>query len=446
MSWTEAGIILALILLNGFFAASELALVSARKARLRARAQQGHRGARMALALLENPTRLLSTVQIGITLVGILTGVYSGAVFAEDLAAILDRNAWLQPYAQETAFAIVVVVVTYLSLILGELVPKRIALAHAERIAEVVALPMRGIERAALPLVWLLQVSTEAVSKLMPVRSAPQTSITEDELRALIATGAKEGVFHRREKEMIEGVLRLADRSVESIMVPRGDIIWLDARGSLESMWREARESGHARFLLCDGNLEQLIGVITLAELGEALHVGRLEIERQVRVPMHVPPSVSLLRLLEQFRESPVHLAIVTGEYGEVLGLATPADILKAIAGELREQDSRERAEAIRRDDSSWLMDGQLSIDEAQRVLERSDLSHDEDYYTIAGFLLWHLGRLPVCGETLIWRDLRIEVIDMDGPRIDKVLVARRPSATPATEPGSPATNADPGS
>jgi putative hemolysin len=437
MSLTEAGIILALILLNGFFAASELALVSARKARLRARAQQGHRGARVALSLLENPTRLLSTVQIGITLVGILTGVYSGAVFAEDLAVILDRYAWLQPYAEEAAFAIVVVVVTYLSLIIGELVPKRIALAHAERIAEFVALPMRGIERAALPLVWLLQVSTEAVAKLMPVRSAPQTSITEDELRALIATGAKEGVFHRREKEMIEGVLRLADRSIESVMVQRGDIIWLDARGSLESMWREARESGHARFLLCDGNLEQLIGVITLAELGEALRVGRLEIERQVRQPMHVPPSVSLLRLLEQFRESPVHLAIVTGEYGEILGLATPADILKAIAGELRDEDSRERAEAIRRDDGSWLMDGQLSIDEAQRVLERSDLTHDEDYFTIAGFLLWHLGRLPVCGETLTWRDLRIEVIDMDGPRIDKVLVARRPTAGPTPSPGS---------
>jgi putative hemolysin len=437
MSWTEAGIILALILLNGFFAASELALVSARKARLRARAQQGHRGARVALALLENPTRLLSTVQIGITLVGILTGVYSGAVFAEDVAVIFGQITWLQPYAEETAFALVVVVVTYLSLIFGELVPKRIALAHAERIAEAVALPMRGIERAALPLVWLLQVSTEAVAKLMPVRSAPQTSITEDELRALIATGAKEGVFHRREKEMIEGVLRLADRSVESIMVPRGDIMWLDARGSLESMWREARESGHARFLLCDGNLEQLIGVITLAEIGEALRVGRLEIERQVRQPMHVPPSVSLLRLLEQFRESPVHLAIVTGEYGEILGLATPADILKAIAGELREQDSRERAEATRREDGSWLMDGQLSIDEAQRILERSDLAHGEDYYTIAGFMLWHLGRLPVAGETLTWRDLRIEVVDMDGPRIDKVLVARRPAPSPTPDPGS---------
>jgi putative hemolysin len=437
MSWTEAGIILALILLNGFFAASELALVSARKARLRARAQQGHRGAKTALALLEHPTRLLSTVQIGITLVGILTGVYSGAVFAADLAVILDRIAWLKPYAEEAAFAIVVVVVTYLSLILGELVPKRIALAHAERIAEFVALPMRAMERAALPLVWLLQVSTEAVARLMPVRSAPQTSITEDELRALIATGAKEGVFHRREKEMIEGVLRLADRSIESIMVQRGDIIWLDARGSLESMWREARESGHARFLLCDGQLEQLLGVITLAEIGEALRLGRLEIERQVRQPMHVPPSVSLLRLLEQFRESPVHLAIVTGEYGEILGLATPADILKAIAGELREQDSRERAEATRREDGSWLMDGQLSIDEAQRVLERSDLTHDEDYYTIAGFMLWHLGRLPVAGETLTWRDLRIEVVDMDGPRIDKVLVARRPAAGPTPSPGS---------
>jgi putative hemolysin len=436
MNLTEAGVILALILLNGFFAASELALVSARKARLRMRAQAGHRGARVALELLDNPTRLLSTVQFGITMIGILTGVYSGAVFAEDLAVVLREIPWLLQYSEETAFTLVVIVVTYLSLILGELVPKRIALAHAESIAEFVALPMHWLARIGFPLVWLLQVSTEAVARLMPMQSAPQASVTEDEVRSLIAAGAKEGVFLRREKEMIEGVLRLADRSVESIMVPRGDIIWLDMRGSLESNWSEARASGHARFLLCDGDLEQLIGVITLADLGEALRTGRLDIEQHVRPPLHIPPSVSLLRMLEMFRESPVHLAIVTGEYGEIFGVVTPADILKSIAGELREQGSRERSEAVQREDGSWLVDGQLGIDDLAQVLERSDLAHDEDYYTAAGFVLWHLGRLPVCGESLTWRDLRIEVIDMDGPRIDKVLITRRPagdSAKPAS-------------
>ena len=233
MSWAEVGIILGLILINGFFSGAELALVSARKARLRARAARGHRGARMALQLLDNPTRLLSSIQIGITLVGILTGVYSGAVFAEDLAVVLRRIPWLESYADQTAFTAIVILVTYLSLILGELVPKRVALAHAETIAAAVAIPMWWVARVALPLVWLLQVSTEAVTRLLPLKSAPQASITEDEIRSLIAVGAKEGVFHHREKEMIEGVLRLADRSVESVMVPRGDIIWLDAQAPL---------------------------------------------------------------------------------------------------------------------------------------------------------------------------------------------------------------------
>lgn len=426
MSWAEIGIILALILINGFFSGAELALVSARKARLRARAAQGHRGARMALQLLDNPTRLLSSIQIGITLVGILTGVYSGAVFAEDLAVVLRRIPWLAQYANETAFTAIVIVVTYASLILGELVPKRVALAHAEPIAAAVAIPMWWVARVALPLVWLLQVSTEAVTKLLPLKSAPQASITEDEIRSLIATGEKEGVFHLREKEMIEGVLRLADRSVESVMIQRGDIIWLDAKAPLAELWAEARESGHARFLLCNGDLEQLIGVITLADLGEVLRLGRQDIEQLARPPLHVPISVSLLKLLELFREASVHLAVVTGEYGEIRGLATPADILKAITGELADLGSRERAEATRREDGSWLMDGQLNIHEAERLLARNDLSQGDNYYTVAGFVLWRLGRLPVAGDTLAWRDLRFEIVDMDGNRIDKILIASR--------------------
>jgi len=426
MNWTEAATILALILLNGFFAGSELALVSARRARLKVRADAGNAGARTALKLLEDPARLLSSLQIGITLVGILTGVYSGAVFAEDLAHVLERMPSLQPYAKKVAFGIVVVAITYLSLILGELVPKRIAMVHAERIAELVSRPMQWIAWIAAPLVWVLRTSTEAVTRLLPVKSATEASVTEDEVRALIATGTREGVFHRREKEMIDSVLRLADRSVESVMIPRGDIIWLDARAPLEEMWAEARTSGHARFLIAEEELEQLLGVVTLADLGDALRAGRLDPAQHIRAPLHVPPSVSLLRLLDLFRESPVHLAVVTGEYGEILGLVTPMDILKAIAGELPHTGSREHAEAVQREDGSWLVDGQLSIHEAERLLGRSDLAEGEAYHTMAGFVLWRLGRLPLAGESLVWRDLRIEVVDMDGPRIDKLLVTPR--------------------
>lgn len=209
-------------------------------------------------------------------------------------------------------------------------------------------------------------------------------------------------------------------------MVPRGDIVWLDATSSLEEMWDEARSSGHSRFLLANGELEQLLGVITLADLGEAIRARTEDVQQYARMPLYVSPSVTILKLLDLFRESSVHLAIVTGEYGEVQGVATPMDVLKAIAGELPQTGSRERAEAVRREDGSWLMDGQLSIHEAEHVLARNDLTRGDAYHTIAGFVLWHLGRLPVSGETLTWRDLRLEVVDMDGQRIDKIIVSAR--------------------
>jgi len=431
MNWLEVGILFALILINGFFAASELALVSARKAGLRAAAERGERGAAVALTLLENPTRLLSSIQIGITLVGILTGVYSGAVFAEHLAGLLAQWPWMQPYAHEVAFTTVVVIITYLSLIFGELVPKRFALAHAEKLATFVAIPMLWVAKLGAPLVWILQVSTEAVAKLLPMRTAPQESLIEDELRSLLSTGAKEGVLHRREKELIEGVLRLADRSVESVMVPRGQVIWLDVNDSPERLWAEARASGHARFLLCEGELDRLLGVITLADLGEVLRNGRLDRELHIRPPLHIPTSVSLLRLLELFQSSSTHLAIVTDEYGDIKGVITPADILKSIAGELPDMGSRERAEVVERDDGSLLIDGHMPIDHLEARLERNDLAKGDDYHTVAGFMLWHLGRVPVTGESLIWRDLKLEVVDMDSQRIDKILLTRKLNADP---------------
>lgn len=434
MSWGEVFILLGLIVLNGLFAGSELALVSARKSRLKARASQGHVGAAMALRLLENPTQLLSTVQIGITLVAILTGVYSGKAFAEDLAEVLARYAWLAKYSMEIAWTLVVIVVTYLSLILGELVPKRIAMAHAETLAEYVAIPMHWISRVAWPLVRVLNISTEAVTRLIPVRSSPQTSITEDEIRALVAEGAREGVFHRRERDLIEGVLELADLSANAIMVQRGEIIWLDSNMSLELQWREARGSGHSRFLLCDGALDQMLGVVTLADLGEALRLGGIVPGQHIRQPLHIPPTVSALKLLDMFRAAHVHLAVVTGEYGEILGVVTPADILRAIAGGIGDVSSPERGEAVARDDGSWLLDGQIAIHEVQRLLERDDLAAGDNFNTIAGFVLWHLGRLPVAGESLTWKDLRIEVVDLDGTRIDKLLITPRPAGAPGDE------------
>ena len=423
----DAAVILGLILVSGLFSSAELALVSARRPRLKALAESGHRGAKAALALLDDPTRLLSTVQTGITLVGILTGVYTGAAYSQELATwITATYPPAAPYAKEIAYAAVVVLMTYITLVVGELVPKRLAMAHADRWATLVAIPMQFVARIGSPLVWLLQFSTETILKLLPRAGSAQSAVTDDDVRALATEGMQTGTLHRHEAEMIDSVLRLADRSIGAIMVPRGDILWLDVNEPVATLWDEARRSGHARFLLCRGELEQLIGVISLANLGEALRRGAIDTESDVQSPLHVPESISILKLLETFRRSSVHLGVVTNEYGGIEGLVTPADILKAIAGDLPEMGSRDAAGATQREDGSWLIDGHLSIHETERLLGRKDLARGDNYNTMAGFVLWHLGRMPVAGEKLAWRDLSIEVIDMDGLVIDKLLVMPR--------------------
>ena len=423
----EAAVILGLIFINALFASAELALVSARRPRLKALAETGHRGARAALALLDDPTRLLSTVQVGITLVGILTGVYSGAAYSVQLAAwISSAFPSATDYSQEIAYAAIVVAMTYISLVVGELVPKRMAMAHADRWATLVAIPMQIVARLGTPLVWLLQRSTEAILKIIPLSRSSQSSVTDDDVRALATEGMQMGALHRHEAEMIDSVLRLADRNIGTIMVPRGDILWLDVNEPVPTLWDEARRSGHARFLLCRGELEQLIGVISLANLGEALRRGSIDVDADLQPPLHIPESISVFKLLETFRRSSVHLGVVTNEYGGIEGLVTPADILKAIAGDMPEMGSRDSAGAIQREDGSWLIDGHLAVHEAERALGRKDLSRGDSYHTMAGFVLWHLGRLPVAGEKLAWRDLSIEVVDMDGLVIDKLLLMPR--------------------
>ena len=420
----EVLVILLLILLNGFFALSEMALVSAKRSRLQAAAQQGRSGAKSALALLEDPTTFLSAIQIGITLIGILTGVYSGATLATWLEQIISGWGLETRYNDEIAFSVVVVLVTFVSLIIGELVPKRVALSHAETLAMFVAPVMRVFARIMAPAVWLLRNSVNLVLKIVPVSSAPQAAVTEDDVRALVAEGTHAGVFLASERRLLEGVLALADRKVGSIMIPRQDVIWLDLEEPLATLWHQAKESGHARFLVARGKLDNLLGMISLADLSEAVHRGRLDADRDLQPPLHIPDSLSVLQLLDQFQKSSSHLAIVTDEYGEIEGITTPIDILKAIAGELPELGSRERPEALPRSDGSWLIDGHLSIEELQQRLNRRDMV-GRDYHTVAGFVLSRLGRIPKAGDTLTWRDLKIEIVDMDGVRIDKVLLKK---------------------
>lgn len=434
MPVTEILVIALLILLNGLFALSEMALVSAKRARLQAAAERGSRGARIALELIAESTTFLSAVQVGITLIGILTGVYSGAALAEHLGAGFERLGVDPEYSVEAAFAVVVLVVTMLSLVFGELVPKRVALTHAEALAIFVAPPMQVFARTMAPLVWLLRVSVDTVLRLLPVSSAPAQSVTEDEVRAMIAEGTRTGVFHASERRLIEGVLALADRKVESIMVPRPDVFWLDLDEPLEALWQQAKASGHARFLVAHGRLDDAIGMLTLANLSEALRRGRLDPDTDIDAPLHVPVGISALQLLDQFQKSSSHLAVVTDEYGAIEGVATPVDLLRAIAGELPDLGSRERAEMTPREDGSWLVDGHLSIEEVQQRLGRRDMdSRNGEYHTLAGFVLARLGRIPRAGDVLSWRDLRLEIVDMDGLRIDKVLLV--PLARDRSEP-----------
>jgi putative hemolysin len=424
MRSSEVLVILVLILLNGFFALSEMALVSAKRSRLQAAAEQGRTGARSAISLMEDPTTLLSAIQIGITLVGFVAAVYSGAAFAEPVAHSLVDSGIPAAYADDLAYVIVVLIITFLTLIIGELAPKRVALLHAESIALRVAPIMRVFAIVLTPGVWLLGKSVNAVLRVLPLSAAPQAAVTEDDVRALLAEGTRAGVFLASERRLVEGVLALADRKVGSIMIPRQDVIWLDIEEPIEMLWQQAKASGHARFLIARGKLDSLLGMITLANLSEAVHRGVLDPDRDLEPPLHIPDSISVLQLLDQFQKSSTHLAVVTDEYGEIEGITTPIDILKAIAGELPDVGSRERPEALQREDGSWLIDAHLPIEELQRRLNRRDMV-GRDYQTVAGFVLARLGRIPRAGDTLTWRDLKVEIIDMDGVRIDKILLSK---------------------
>jgi putative hemolysin len=422
-------ILVALVLVNGLFAMAELSLFASRATRLRQLAQEGSRGARAALRLLDEPTRFLSTVQFYITLIGVLAGVYSGARFAEPLADWLARFGALAPvtqYLDTTAYGIVVVGVTFLSLVIGELVPKRWALTNPEVNAARLAPLMEALALFSKPFVWVLQGSTELVSRLLGLRTTTNRAVSEEEIRSMIAEGAHTGIFHVAEHQMIEGVLRLPDRTVRSIMIPRGDVVWLDAADSRETVWNAVRTSGHSRYPVCRGQLDELVGVVMTGDLAEWLGNREAgELSGRVHAPLIVHESTRILRLLELFRESKMHFAVIVDEHGSIEGVVTPSDILTAIAGELPEAASEEPAEAVARDDSSWLVDGGMSIDDVERLLKGGNMRSGDDYTTLAGFVLAQLGHLPTTGESFRWRGLRFEVVDMDGRRIDKLLIQR---------------------
>ncbi|MBI2255033.1 MAG: HlyC/CorC family transporter [Proteobacteria bacterium] len=422
--WFEIVIVLLLILLNGFFAMSELAIVSARRARLKPIADAGHRGAKKALELADDPTQFLSTVQIGITLVGIVAGAYSGATLSAPLAAVLDDWALISAYAYPIAVTLVVASITYLSLIVGELVPKRIAMNHAESIAMRVSLPMAFIAKVGAPLVFILRVSTNALLTLIGLSADRDTAVTEEEVKTMVAEGTESGVFEEEERHLIDRVLHLADYTIRSIMTPRPDIDWIDLNDPIESMMAQIRESKHTRLLLCQGSVDEVVGVVHTKDLLHQLTAGEtLDLAAVAKPALTLHETTTILRLLELFRKSPSHMAVVLDEYGSVEGIATQSDIFTVIAGEMTEGETEDESIA-QRADGSWLIDGRTRLIDVERRIGATGFVH-ADYATIAGLVLHRLGRVPKVGESVTYHGFRIEVVDLDGRRIDRVMVDR---------------------
>jgi putative hemolysin len=431
----EILIIVFLVVVNGFFAMSELAVVSSRRVRLQQMVEERRsRGARAALALVDDPANFLSAVQIGITLIGILNGAFSGATLAGRVGDWLDTIPAIAPNGQPVAIALVVVAITYLSLVVGELVPKRIALSNPEAIAAFVARPMWVVAMVTYPMVWLLGRSTSAILRLLGQRGLREQTVTEEEVKSLIAEGTLSGVFEPEEKRMIDAVLRLADRTVRSIMTPRPDIVWLDPADDPARIVAEIRESGHSRLVVSRGDIDEVMGIVHAKDLlDRALQGLPFDLKATMRKPLVVHDGTPVFRLLEMFRETSLHIAVVVDEYGSVEGLVTVTDILSSIAGEFPDAGDTEKA-IVRRDDGSWLIDGMTPIDEIEALIGQRDMRGDSDFQTLAGFILTELGHLPKPADNFTWRRHRFEVVDMDGRRIDKVLIV--PPTTEADDGG----------
>lgn len=423
----ELAILVFLILLNGVFALSEMAIVSSRRPRLKAMADKGNVGAKVALRLLDDPSKLLSTVQIGITAIGVIAGAYGATSLADDMTPWVESlHPSLVPHASAIAFGVVIVLTTFLSLVLGELIPKRIALAAPEPMAAVMAPVMSLIERAASPLVWLLRFVTEGFLTVFGLNRTRQEDVTEEELQSLIVEGEKAGVIEEEEREMIQGVMRLGDRSVKTIMTPRTEMVWLDPEQDREELLKEIRESGHARFPVAKGDADEIVGIVQAKEL--FLHLaqtGKIDLTAVMHPPLFVPETMPVLRLLDAMKGNVVRMAIVSDEYGSVLGLVTATDLLESIAGDDALDFDDALSPPVQRDDGSWLVDGMTPVDEFEQLVGVKGLNGDEGYSTVAGLVMHLMRAVPKEGDKAEQGLLTFEVLDMDGRRVDKVLVRK---------------------
>ncbi|MBW4684820.1 MAG: hemolysin family protein [Komarekiella atlantica HA4396-MV6] len=422
----EILIVLVLIIANGIFSMSEMAVVSARKVRLQQLANQGDAKARAALKLAESPNQFLSTVQVGITLIGILTGAFGGATIANRLVVYVRLVPFLAPYSEPISFGIVVLIITYLSLIVGELVPKRLALNNPERIAAIVAIPMRALAAIASPMVYLLSASTDMVLRVLGITPSTEPQVTEEEIKILIEQGTEAGTFEEAEQDMVERVFRLGDRPVSYLMTPRPDIVWLDLDDSPEENRHKMVDSAYSRYPVCQGGLDNVLGIIPVTDLLARSFRGEpLDLTVGLRQPVFVPESTRGLKVLELFKQTITHMAVVVDEYGVIQGLVTLNDIMSEIVGDVPSTDGQDQPQAVQREDGSWLLDGMLPVEEFLELFGMEEWESEErgSYQTLGGFVITHLGRIPAAADHFEWQGMRVEVMDMDGNRVDKVLV-----------------------
>jgi putative hemolysin len=422
----ELAIIVALALLNGVLAMSEMAMVSARKIRLQQLASQGSSGAKTALKLLEEPSRFLAAIQIGITLIGVFAGAFGGANIAEQLSKALSQIPVTAPYADAIGLGSVVFLVTILSLILGELVPKRLALGHAEGLAVLMAKPISVLALVSRPAVKFLSGATEGILKLFQYKQPKEAPVTDDEVRILVEQGTLAGVFEREEETIIKRTLKLSDRSVSEVMTLRHQLVCLDITDPVETNLDLIRNSRHSYFPVYEETIDQIVGVVSVKKLFAECSQNRpLDLKTAMEEPLFMAESMPALKLLEMFKKSGKHFAIVIDEYGGLSGVVTVIDLQESIVGDLPDEGEKGSEGAIEREDGSWLIDGVLTLSKVSDLVPGMDEKFfPEDYQTLGGFMMGELGHIPRAGEKLIWKGWWFEVMDMDGNRVDKVLLS----------------------
>lgn len=432
----EILILIGLILLNGIFAMSEIALVTARRARLARLAADGDKSAATALTLHDEPTRFLSTIQIGITSIGILSGIIGEAALATPLAVWLQLFGVDQEASQVVATSLVVVGITYFAIVVGELVPKRLGQFNPEGIARLVARPVHILALVTGPFVRLLSVSTDTILRLLGKRQQNGPSVTEEEIHAMLEEGSEAGVIEQQEHDMARNVFRLDDRQIGSLMTPRADIAYLDVNLPLEENLRRVAESEYSRFPVCRGGLDEVLGIINAKQLlNQLLKGGQTDFTAQLQSGVFVPETLTGMELLDHFRASGTQMALAIDEYGEVQGLVTLQDVLEVVTGEFK-PSNQEDVWAVQREDGSWLLDGLIPVHELKDKLDLKTVPEEDKgrYHTLSGLVMWLLGRLPQTGDVGTWEAWRLEVVDMDGKRIDKVLASRIPDTLKAAQ------------